>query len=262
MEIGKKILTEKYWRSKPRKRIKDSIPSEKILQVIVNGFKVANISCSPGKEKELAIGFLVSEGFIENFDWIKKIDRHEGQKNFFLQKISVETKKDNIRISGNYYIGSGCGSLANLIEINELSKLEGNSSLLPAVIFGLSNYVKKYQVNKKKYGGFHAAALFDFKGKLICIYEDIGRHNCLDKIFGHSLLNGIGMDKKIVYTSGRIAIDIIKKVAKMRLPVIITNSSITHKAAKLAESLNITAIGYARGKRFNVYSGFERITNS
>ncbi len=261
MEIGKEILAEKHWRSKSRERTKDSIPSEKILQVIVNGFKVANISCSPGKEKELAIGFLASEGFIENFDWIKKIEEHERQKDF-LQKISIETKKDNIRISSNYYISSGCGSLTNLIEINELSKLEANSSFLPAVIFELSNCVKKYQVNKKKYGGFHAAALFDFKGKLICIYEDIGRHNCLDKIFGHSLLNGIGMDKKIVYTSGRVAIDIIKKVAKMRLPVIITNSSITHKAAKLAESLNITAIGYARGKRFNVYSGFERITNS
>ena len=116
-----------------------------------------------------------------------------------------------------------------------------------------------YQKYKKKFGGIHSAAVFDSYGRLKNIMEDIGRHNCIDKIFGYMLINNLQFSDKIIFTTGRLTVDIIYKICNMSIPVVVTNSSITSSAVLLAKEANLTAIGYARGKRFNIYSCPRRI---
>lgn len=89
--------------------------------------------------------------------------------------------------------------------------------------------------------------------------EDIGRHNAIDKVIGHSMLEGIVPDNHILITSGRISSAVIGKIINARIPVIVSSSAPTTEATKLAEAFGITLVGFARGKRMNVYTGEERI---
>ncbi|MFU8796917.1 MAG: formate dehydrogenase accessory sulfurtransferase FdhD, partial [Dehalococcoidia bacterium] len=102
-------------------------------------------------------------------------------------------------------------------------------------------------------GGVHSAALCDARDILL-FSEDIGRHNAVDKIFGRCLLDDISTDDRIVVTSGRISSEILLKVARRNIPIIISKSAPTNLGLKLAGDLGVTLIGFVRGKRMNVYT--------
>ena len=89
--------------------------------------------------------------------------------------------------------------------------------------------------------------------------EDIGRHNCIDKLAGYIATHNIDPCGKIIFTTGRLSIDIIFKIYMMSVAVIVSNSSITHSAVLLAKRMGITSIGYLRGGRFNIYSNPSRV---
>lgn len=110
----------------------------------------------------------------------------------------------------------------------------------------------------KKTGGVHSAALCDGE-RIVSFQEDIGRHNAIDKIIGDALYNNLNMADLIVLTSGRISSDVMFKVQKMESAVIVSRSAPTDLAVKLAKQWNVTLVGFARGKRMNVYSAPERI---
>jgi len=97
---------------------------------------------------------------------------------------------------------------------------------------------------------------------MIIAMEDIGRHNCLDKVFGHIFIRELDPLNKMIFTSGRVSLDLVFKVSRISVPVIVTNSSVTYSAAMLADKIGLTIIGYARGNRFNIYSCPERIVNN
>jgi FdhD protein len=163
------------------------------------------------------------------------------------------------------FISPGCGSFDDIIlsKISQSGKIKkpglSNELLHAGTILGLSSKTAKNQGLKNKFGGLHSAALFDYSGNCIKVYEDIGRHNCIDKISGFMATRKISPDSKLVFTTGRISLDVIFKIYMMKIPVIISNSSITHSAIFLAKKTQITTIGYARGGRFNIYSHPSRI---
>ena len=107
-------------------------------------------------------------------------------------------------------------------------------------------------------GGTHTAAIASGK-KIIYQLEDIGRHNALDKVIGRALLKEINLKDKILLTSGRISSEMIIKVLKQGIPFLVSRSAPTGAALKIAGSKNITLLGFCRGKRFNIYSGEERV---
>jgi len=107
-------------------------------------------------------------------------------------------------------------------------------------------------------GGVHSAALCDNRALLI-FSEDIGRHNAIDKIFGKCLIEGIQTDNRVIITSGRISSEILLKIAKRNIPIIVSRSAPTSLAVKLANKLGITLIGFARGKRINIYTNDWRV---
>ena len=105
----------------------------------------------------------------------------------------------------------------------------------------------------KTTGGVHSAALADSE-KLLYFHEDIGRHNAVDKIIGECLLNSTTTDDKGLFTSGRLSSEILLKAAKLKIQLIVSRAAPTSLSIELAETLNITLIGFVRGRRMNIYS--------
>lgn len=260
---GRKIKIKKITSSLEIIEMDDIIPTELLLTIVLNRNPLSIISCSPGSTIELVIGYLVNNGYIagrESINLLRVCGRENDniiKKNDFMIKAEVLTDDDNQKTSGPAdfkYISSACGSIDDFVVNKQLQKNTCKIKINPGVINSLNVQNLKKQKFKNQFGGLHSAALFDSDGSLISLYEDIGRHNCIDKIAGFMQLKGIEPKNKLIFTTGRLSLDVIYKVAIMSVPVIITNSSVTHGAATLAKKLGITAIGYARGGRFNIYS--------
>lgn len=246
---------------KERTEKDDVVAREFALTIVLNGQELVTMLCSPTQLKYLALGFLASEGLIRNKEDIKKVLLNERRG-----AVRVETKGE-LAIDGEMIfkraITSGCGkgtafySVADtLYQVPVESKIEISAQTL----FSL---MKEFQHNSgvfKLTGGVHSAALCD-KDDILIFSEDIGRHNAVDKILGQCFWEGIPTEDRIVLTSGRISSEILSKMAKRGIPIVVSRSAPTDLAIRTAESLGITLIGFVRGKRMNIYANDWRITN-
>ena len=242
-----------------KKDTEDLVTRELPLTIILNNRELATVLCSPPDLKYLAVGFLASEGLVKSKDEIKKItvDSHRGV-------VRVETGEDKElarELIFKRFITSGCGrgaSFYSAVDVQGQARVESQIVVSAREVFSL---VKDFQQCSRVYratGGVHSAALCDTASILI-FAEDIGRHNAIDKIFGHCLLKDIPTGERMIVTSGRITSEILLKVAKRNIPVIISKSAPTDLAVKLASDLGITLIGFVRGKRMNAYTNDWRI---
>ncbi len=267
-KLGRKIRIFKIDSSACKTGLDDVIPAELLLTLSLNGKPVSILSCSPEDLIELVVGFLLNNSYIKQYSDINLLricgedtKRAVGGKELSV-KIEVDAKDTGLKpdnLNMVKFISSGCGSIDDLILKASLVKIKSNSKFRSDIILKLNLETKKSQKLKKEFGGLHSASLFDNNGNLLRIVEDLGRHNCIDKIAGFMVLKKIKSRDKIIFTTGRLSIDLIYKVSRMSVPVLVTNSSITHSAALLAKKIGLTAIGYARGGRFNIYSNPRRI---
>jgi len=267
-KLGKKIKIEKIKASSGKADLIDIIPFELLLTISLNGNAISIISCSPASLIELTVGYLVNNGYIENYSDIEllKICRRDTGKiisrNDLSSRIEVTTAidKDKTRYLDNLkFISSECGSIDDFIFEKGLKKTKSNLMVSSDIILNLNMETVSKQRYKKEFGGLHSAALFNKDGNLLNLAEDIGRHNCIDKISGYMLIKKLPPEDKIIFTTGRLCIDVIYKICRMQIPIIVTNSSVTFSAAALAKKINLTVIGYARSGRFNIYSWPRRI---
>lgn len=277
MEIGKTIRIEKVKVSGIREKKQDIIPEEILLNIFINRGRISIISCSPSRIIELVTGYIISNGYTGNYGEIELVDLcrdadGDGEDDATSQSTSFSgIMSARVRISGYSrpgpsdgaipYLSSGCG---NIDPSAILAGIQGQIDPSPTpvdhrVILELGKKILREQKYKKEFGGLHSAALFNAGGETLSVMEDLGRHNCIDKIFGHMLINSIAPEDKIIFTSGRVSMDLVSKIFRMSVPVIVTNSSVTYNAAEAAQKTGLTLIGYARGKRFNIYSCPERI---
>jgi FdhD protein len=242
-------------------KVKLDIAVEELpLTIFLNGRELATLLSSPGDSDYLAVGFLYSEGLVEKRGDIKSL---LFEKDRSLIRITTNKRRSVSRRKGRKLISSGCGMAANisgsLFDITQYSKVNSRLSIAPDEITEL---MKKLQHRSRLYrstGGAHTAALSDREDILI-LAEDIGRHNAVDKVLGQCILDSIAMDDKIILTSGRVASEIVLKVVRARIPVVISRSAPTMLGAKLASHLGVTLIGFARGRRMNIYTHEERVT--
>ena len=262
-KLGKKIKIEKIKASSGKTNLIDIIPFELLLTISLNGNAISTISCSPASLIELTVGYLVNNGYIENYSDIEllKICRHDMNKiissNDLTSKIEVSAAigKDKTRyLDSLKFISSECGSIDDFIFEKGLKKIKSNLTVASGVVLTLNRETLNQQKYKKEFGGLHSAALFNKDGNLLNLEEDIGRHNCIDKIAGFMLIKRLSPEDKIIFTTGRLGIDVIYKICRMQIPIMVTNSSVTFSATALAKKINLTVIGYARSGRFNIYS--------
>ena len=242
-----------------RQDIEDIVIKELPLTIILNNQELVTLLCSPVDLEHLAVGFLFSEGLLNSKDEIKKVivDNRKG----VVRVETVEDKELDSELVFRRLITSGCGrgaSLYNAADLQTLAKVESRNEISIPEVFTL---VKEFQRSSPVYkasGGVHSAVLCDTQNILI-FNEDIGRHNAIDKIFGKCLLEDIPTDGRIIVTSGRVSSEILLKVAKRNIPIIISVSAPTDVAVRLADSLDIALVGFVRGSRLNIYTHNWRI---
>lgn len=242
-----------------RSSLEDVVVREFSLTIILNNQEMVTLLCSPASLKYLAVGFLLSEGLISSKDDIKKIvvDDQRGI-------IQVETEKDNefateLPFKRLVTSGGGRGALFyNAPDAQGQARVESDIEISAHEVFALMDEFVQCSEVFKATGGIHSAALCSTKDILV-FSEDIGRHNAIDKIFGECVLKGIPTEGGIIITSGRVSSEILLKVARRNIPLLISKSAPTNLGVRLANDLGITVIGFARGKRMNVYTNGWRV---
>ena len=239
--------------------IEDIVAREFLLTIIFNDQELVTLLCSPVNLKYLAVGFLFSEGLLKSKDEIKKIivDEQRG-----IVRVGTGDNHDpNRDVLFKRLITSGCGrgtSFYNATDVQNQVKIYSQVKLSTHQVLSLVNTFQHRSDVYRATGGVHSAALCD-TGNILIFSEDIGRHNAIDKIFGECILEDMPTDERIVITSGRISSEILLKVAKRNIPLIISKSAPTDMGVKLADDLGITLLGFVRGKRINAYTHNWRI---
>lgn len=208
----------------------------------------------------LAVGYLASEGLINNKEEVKRIavDEQRGVVRLDTQS-GREIAQD---VLFKRMITSGCGRGATFYSATDTAsqKVESEVKISTDAIFALVN---EFQHGSEVYlatHGVHSAALADGK-KILAFSEDIGRHNAIDKILGRCLLEDISTNDKMLISSGRITSEIVHKAAKRGIPIVVSVSVPTDMGIKLAADLAITLIGAVRGnRRMTIYTNDWRVT--
>jgi len=237
-----------------RESIDDVVVIESPLTIILDNRELATMLCSPGEKKFLAVGFLVSEGLLRGKEQIKRITVDEARG---VARVETDgTDSPSVDAPFKRFVTSGCGrgaSFYSAADVQEEFKVESRSRISSPEVLALMRGFQRRSEIFRTTGGVHSAALCD-AGDILVFSEDIGRHNAIDKIFGRCLLDDIPTEDRIVVTSGRISSEILLKVARRGIPIIISRSAPTSLGMKLAGDLGVTLIGFVRGRRMNAYT--------
>lgn len=224
---------------------------------------------TPSYDFELALGFLFTEGIIKSFSDVKNIRyctaNRDSNDNIVKVELQAEVNVDLGRLQRNFYINSTCG-ICGKSSIENINQVLGYKLFLHTPIFhartiiALSQKVKDAQTNFQHTGGVHASALFDEKGNLVVLREDVGRHNALDKVIGAMLAQGkIPLHNYLLWVSGRISFELVQKALMAGIPCLVAVGAPSSLAVDLAREAGMTLIGFNREDRFNVYGGEQRI---
>ncbi|WP_318615754.1 formate dehydrogenase accessory sulfurtransferase FdhD [Sporosarcina sp. YIM B06819] len=239
----------------------DRVVVEHPVTIKINDREFATIVCSPEYIEDMAVGFLASEGVIPKYKDIKNILVQEE-----LGIVHIETDKMYPfyeKLLNKRYITSCCGmSRQGFVFANDAltakRMTETHVTLTPQDCFFLMKQMDQTADMFHQTGGVHNAALCDANG-IVLSRMDIGRHNALDKIYGHCLKHQISVRDKVIVFSGRISSEILLKVAKIGCGIVLSKSAPTELALTLAEELGITTVGFIRQQSFNLYTHPERI---
>jgi len=226
---------------------------------------------TPGADFELAAGFLYGEGIVGSSEEILKISYcvdpevdAEQQYNIVNVELRGNKEYDLRSLERHFYTTSACGvcgkaSLEQL-EIRGCPVIPRGPVVSAETITSLPDKLRETQNLFDSTGGLHAAALFDAEGNLVALREDVGRHNATDKLVGWALLEGkLPVSDHIVMVSGRSSFEILQKSLTAGAPIVCAISAPSSLAVDVAREFSMTLVGFLRGERFNVYTGFERI---
>ncbi|HVH07997.1 MAG TPA: formate dehydrogenase accessory sulfurtransferase FdhD [Myxococcota bacterium] len=247
----------------------DRVASEEPLEIQVGAEPLAVVMRTPGHDRELALGFLITEAVISGPDDLAAL-RHESVSpdpasagNVIRALLRTGAAVDVARVRRNLYVGSSCGvcgktslerALATAPPLEDASRFAGERLL------ALPERLRESQRAFAATGGIHAAAIFDGDGKLLVVREDVGRHTAVDKTIGWAAANGrLPLAGHGLLVSGRISFEIVQKALAARLPVVAAVSAPTSLAVDLATAGGVALVGFLRGRGFNVYGARERI---
>jgi FdhD protein len=225
---------------------------------------------TPGNDFELAAGFLQGEGILTTYEALRGmsfcIDDADANQRYNIVNVDLAASELPVlqQLDRHFTTSSACGicGRASLDALQErgLAPVSSDLVVTAATITALPDRLRAAQGIFAQTGGLHAAALFDERGKLVVIREDVGRHNALDKLAGWALLRRrLPLARSIVLVSGRSSYEIVQKAVAAGVPIVCAVSAPSSLAVDLARRFGVTLVGFLRGERFNVYAGDERI---
>ena len=219
---------------------------------------------TPGHDEELAVGFLFTEGIIQNKQQIEKTDV-SAIENKILITLN-DNKSINLQnLERNFYTTSSCGvcgktSIAAIKTISKYNNTPDEIEINASLFYHLEDEVRKQQKIFESTGGLHASAQFDLNGRFISLREDVGRHNALDKLIGAAFLKEeLPLDNHILLLSGRASFELVQKATMAGIKLIAAVGAPSSLAVQLAKESGTTLIGFLRDRQFNIYSGEQRI---
>ncbi len=259
---------------------KDFIAAEEPLEIRVENHSIAVVMRTPGEDRELAAGFLLTEGMVRSIDDVKDI-RHRphcwstdkssesltglmrSEGNVIDVWLKNPASIDLQKLSRHVFTSSSCGicSKASIEAVRQqFPPLQSVCEVDSQVIVRLPEALAASQETFKRTGGLHACALFDLAGRLLALREDVGRHNALDKVLGWALLEGrLPLSEHILLLSGRTSFEMMQKSLAGGVPIIAAISAPSSLAVEFARDSGQTLVGFLRGERMNIYAGAERI---
>ena len=250
-------------------RKQDYLAAEEPLEIRVGDAPLSVTMRTPGHDLELAAGFLFTEGIVTKRAQILGLDYviEDGAKNrgnVVCAVLSQDAAPDFEKIKRHFFAASSCGicgkASIDSVRVRTLSPPNPDFRLDAEILVGLPEALRASQAVFGRTGGLHAAALFDAKGELLVLREDIGRHNAVDKVIGWALLdNRVPLSDVAMLVSGRGGFEIVQKAIVAGVPMVASVSAPSSLAVQLARELNQTLIGFLRGRRFVIYAGEERI---
>jgi FdhD protein len=249
----------------------DVAATEEPLEIRLGSRPFVVIMRTPGADRHLAAGFLLSEQIVRtpgDIATMRYCMADDGRNAVNVLNVWLDgdaVVRAQVALEGRRHVTahSACGvcgrrSIDDLLEGSH--RIEARLKVSSAVIAGLPIALRAAQQAFEQTGGLHAAGLFSGDGVLVRAAEDVGRHNAVDKVFGAELLAGqVPLGDRILFVSGRTSFEIIQKAVVAGVPIVASVSAPSSLAVELAREANVTLLGFVRAGTFNIYSGAERI---
>jgi FdhD protein len=249
----------------------DLLAIEEPLEIRIGSKTISLTMRTPGHDFELAAGFLFTEGILRSFQQIHKIRRSDTNGNprqagnSVTVDLNPDVEVDYERLQRHFYTTSSCGvcgkASIEALQTQGCPVLPRNSPVVnSAIIHRLPEVLRREQAVFERTGGLHAAALFDAKGNLALMREDVGRHNAVDKLIGAEMLRDhTPLYDKLLLVSGRASFELAQKALMAGIPILAAVGAPSSLAVETAQRFNMTLLGFVRDHRFNIYSGASRI---
>jgi FdhD protein len=264
--VRAEILRWKHGAAEP---VSDLLSREEPLEIRVRGHSVAVTMRTPGHDAELAAGFLLTEGLLHHRRDLVTIAhcqqgeaaQHENVLNIFL---APGVPFDVERLTRHVFASSSCGlcGKASIESVQQqFAPVKSKLKIRAATLLKLPERLRAAQKTFAQTGGLHAAALFDTRGRLLVLREDVGRHNAVDKVLGWAFLKQkLPLRSHVLLVSGRASFEILQKSLAAQIPVVAAVSAPSSLAVEFARESGQTLAGFLRGETMNIYSHPERIT--
>ena len=271
------VVTER-WSPAGWEEMADRLAAEEPLQLLLDGRPLNIVMRTPGRDVELALGLLWAERVITDRAQIShvRVSAEAGESEiseapFRVDADLVDSNQVDVslavaagrRVQRSFLSSSACGVCgATTIESLSLDfeQLPPGPYVDPAVLGLLPERLREKQRLFEQTGGLHAAGLFDARGSMDTLREDVGRHNAVDKVVGRALLDGrLPLAAQILVVSGRGGYEIVQKAVAAGIPVVAAVGAPSSLAVATARHFGVTLIGFLRDRRFNVYSAPERL---
>lgn len=230
-----------------------SIVIEKELPIYVDNEHLATASVVPLMEKELVAGYLFGQGFVEKAEEITTLEITDRGAEVTLARTDILASS---KTKTSYRIVSGGGRTA-YFDSSSLPRIDSDMKIAKEDIFRAMNMLFEKASLYQETGGVHSAALFDTEMNLLCVVEDIGRHNTLDKAIGFTLLNKIDCSHTFLVSTGRMASEMVTKVGRAGIPLVATKTAVTDKGIEIGEQCGLTVIGFVRDAGSRMYTNMD-----
>jgi len=248
------------------------LAAEEPLEIRVAGRPLTVTMRTPGQDFDLAAGFLVSEGVVCQANDVAGIrycpgavDEGGNTYNVVDVVLSPGVPPPDPSLERNFYTTSSCGlcGKASLDAVRSTAAWSVRDDAVvvnPRIVAELPDRLRAAQQIFARTGGLHAAGLFSADGRLLCLREDVGRHNAVDKVLGWALRDGrLPLRSTLLLVSGRASFELVQKAVMAGIPVLAAVSAPSSLAADLADDAGLTLIGFLRGSSMNIYSAAHRL---